>query len=180
MKKFAGLVAVVAMLLVAALPAAAATPDAGVFSGRAEVGENTSPAGDCDTVGGGLSFVGPDSEASWSIDAPSSVTSVARGTVGSLELCGKLAPTADPLGSCVSSGGYDGQGSATFGTVNVPLSDVRWIVSALGSFVVIGDADGGDDNLVALVQALDDQIVLSCVATTAKAFDVTAVYAIAP
>lgn len=187
--KTLGLLLALAMLGAMALPAGAAPTDAGVFSAVATVGEQNdplnpcSPDGDGPVSGDGLTLLDDDTKAYWMIDAANSATSLARLAAGSVKLCGELEPSvtspAQVGASCLSTHGLNGQGVAVFPTDTVQLTDISWTASALGTFVVTGKADGGQ-NLTAVVQALDEAVILNCLGSVgATRFTVAAVYTIA-
>lgn len=213
--KVTGMVLVVAVLLgMMAMPAAAnsVAPTAGVFAGEASVGKkgvcNQDGSGSVSGAGLGLANAEEptqvlDVKRAWyTIDAPASVVDVVYGQ-GSLKLCGKLGPNLTGLGaSCATTKGWDGQGKASFTNLltgagkAISISNLGWIATAGGTFLVTGDV--GDytagtkkkaDQLVAVVQALDDEVVLNCLEKRgsgrdqtggATTFDVVAVYSIVP
>jgi hypothetical protein len=194
MKTFGALVAL-AMLLVSALPAGAATPvadDLGVFFGTATVGASNT----CNNNGTAGSALGVNNlgllttgNRTYTIDSPASVASGPRqashpGFNGSLKLCGHLAAGAGGLGaSCVTTSGSGGVGKADFlDGSSTWINDLGWTATAVGTFVVQGDVGGASKKdakrLTAIVQALDENVLTDCVNGVARGFTVAAVYAI--
>lgn len=195
--KAIGMMLALAMLLgLAAMPAAANTgagAHAGVFQGDASVGKgaaecNNDGTGSVSGGGIGLPIVHGLKTAHWRIDVGTAVD-VPNG-VGSGQLCGDLNATpVDPsLGaSCVSTSGANGQGKVSFANGDIWVTNLGWITTVGGTFVVTGNAAGAKgkttDQLRAVVQALDELVVVGCVLkdkANTQTFRVVATYTVTP
>lgn len=157
-----------AVLAVSALAAPAFAADAGVFTGKATVGD----AGTCAAPSGnGLHFpvVGPARTGYWALNTDT--TSVLNGA-GSLSACGQLGPVevVNVGAYCGVSRGHSGSGTANGGT----LTNVEWKASAGGTLPVTAELNG--QPLVAVVQA---QGGAPCAGAGATGFDVVGAYATA-
>jgi len=172
MKKILGLVAMVAMLVVMAVPASA---EVGVFSGNALVAQG---AGDCGVGNGsGLGLPALNQNKNGSFQLITSTLADAPRGLGILDVCGDLTSVAGIGAACGMSKGYNGEGTVTFAASTVDLTDVGWKLSAGGTLPVIGHADDGtvSGTLVSLVQA---QGAGPCLNKAAVNFTVAGVYAI--
>lgn len=213
--KATGLLLAVAMMLgIAALPASAALEGAhaGVFSAVARVGKGPGTCNNDGTgsvSGGGIGLI-PE------VGAPkNAVFTISQGLVvdvkggqGTANLCGYLTaplqdtvPGVDPkaLGigaSCATTKGWGGSGKATFPTPlkkaprSIWITDLGWKITVGGTFLVTGDTGVGKGQetglLVAVVQALNENVLLDCVSkfqgdkSNPDPFTVVAAYKIFP
>jgi len=197
--KVTGMLMTIAMLVaMVALPAGAATGlgnHVGVFEGAASVGKLDATCandGQGSVSGGGLGLPVVHEEkplAHWRIDVGNAVD--IPWLVGSGQLCGDLEELDPPLNlglgaSCVTTKGSDGKGKVAFDDGDIVVSGLSWTATVGGTFVVQGKATGllkkaPTNDIVAVVQALDQLVVVGCVLkdkTQTQTFNVVAVYAI--
>lgn len=206
--KATGLLLAMAMMLgVAAMPASAATSvgaHTGVFIATAKVGKFGSCGNDGvgTTSGGTIGLLPlPTKNAYYTIEAAQGQVVDAPNGPGNAQICGRLtAPLQDtPLdvkgltgigASCMSTKGWGGSGKATFANQTIYLSNLGWKITVGGTFLVTADAGGVSkkkaDLLVAQVQAINENVLISCVNKTLgdknepAPFTVAATYEIIP